>query len=132
MNKLTKEMKTTRDALCRIIRDRRTDLDDDVATFNDGVAALLAVLQVAVDNYNEATVNMREWLESTRESIQSYVDERSEKWQESDKAQEYQGWIEAYDVELDEFTLPDIEPVSLDDLEDYAETIEQLPEEVGG
>lgn len=132
MKALIKAQKTERDALLSILRDRMTDLQDDVATFNDGVAALLASLQVGVDNYNEASDSVKGWLESVRESIQEYVDDRSEKWQESDKAQEYQDWLEAYAVDLEDFNLPDIEPVSLDDLEDYAETIEQLPEEVGG
>lgn len=132
MKALIKAQKTERDALLSILRDRMTDLQDDVATFNDGVAALLANLQVGVDNYNEASDSVKGWLESVRESIQEYVDDRSEKWQESDKAQEYQDWLEAYAVDLEDFNLPDIEPVSLDDLEDYAETIEQLPEEVGG
>lgn len=132
MNKLTKENIKERDALCAILRDRRSDLEIGVEQFNAAIETGLQQLKELADGHNEAAQSVRDWLEGVVETMQSYFDDRSEKWQESDKASEYQGWMEEYEVSMDPWEVPEIEPVSLDDLEDYAEVVEQLREELAG
>jgi hypothetical protein len=65
--------------------------------------------------YNEAIQNLNSFIAETRDEMQMYFDERSDKWQESEKGTYYQDWIDNWDVEYDEVE-------SFDDVE--------LPEEI--
>lgn len=51
-----------------------------------------ADLQVAVDAYNSARVALYSFSGAIADDIEAYVDERSEAWHESDKAEAYEEW----------------------------------------
>ena len=55
-----------------------------------------------VVKYNEAIQNLNSFIFEIREEMQMYFDDKSEKWQESDKGFAYQEWIENWEVEFEE------------------------------
>lgn len=94
MKKLSKD-------LLKNIASTRDDVDAAHAAVAEalvGVNALLATLRDATEAYN-ATLN------EAAETVREYISERSEKWQESEKADAYNAWadeIESAAVECDE------------------------------
>lgn len=61
----------------------------------------LEVLTKGKDTLSDAITAMKEVLEKTIDRAQEYFDERSEKWQESEKGNAYQSWIDAMEEKLE-------------------------------
>jgi hypothetical protein len=66
------------------------------------------------------------------------VVDRSEKWRESDAAQRYSAWRDEFDHDFDEFSADQPDDLRVDqpdeisfDIDNVAELLEQLPEELG-
>lgn len=130
MRKLSKDSLKERDELCSKLREARSILDDAVAGFNAAKTAKWDKVEAAQEAYNAVLADAQSWKESVASDIQFYMDDRSETWQESEKAQEYEQWRSEFEHDLEEAALD--EPDDLDfDIEDAAESLEQLPEEVG-
>jgi hypothetical protein len=51
--------------------------------------------------YNDVVENLNNFIEDQRSQMQNYFDGRSEKWQESDKGDAYQNWIDAWEIVID-------------------------------
>lgn len=157
MKKLTREQLKSRDEIASKLRDRREDLDTVLTAYNAAHASAYSLLEAAIQQYNETmseawdaideeqtaynevVVEANELKAEIIAEIDGYVEERSEKWQEGDKAQAYASWREAFEEDTPESELqrPDEiaveEPQDLElDIEDAAEQIEQLQEEVEG
>ena len=89
-------------------------------------------VEEAVAEYNETLEPAREWVAGIMGDIDTYVSERSEKWQESDKAGEYEEWKSEFEgISLEDVSLDKPDELEFDE-EDHAELLEQLPEEVAG
>lgn len=132
MTKLSKSQLSERDTLTSELRDRRSDLDDAIESFNDKISALYADhVAPALEAYNEAVDAANQWRGDIACSIADYISDRSDKWQESDKGQAVESWRSEFDGELESAELVTPELLELD-LEDAAELIEQLPEECEG
>jgi hypothetical protein len=58
------------------------------------------------------------------------MDDRSEKWLESDKASEYESWREEFEDEIEEVTLEQPEELDTSDLEDLSEALGNRREEL--
>ena len=50
--------------------------------------------------YNEKLQEIHELRDEIREEMQTYFDEKSEKWQESDAGQDFQTWIESWEEDV--------------------------------
>ena len=55
----------------------------------------------AVGDYNNAIDELNEYLTEIAEEISTYIDGRSEAWQESDRAELYDTWMESFREEKD-------------------------------
>jgi hypothetical protein len=77
---------------------------------------------------NEVLSEGRSWRDNVVQEMQDYYDERSEKWQQSDKGQAHEAWKRQFDEEeLEDVELEKPEPLE-PDMADAAELLEQLPE----
>lgn len=98
----------------------------------------LKSVEQAIVAYNEALSTARSFCEETAAEIQEFIDGKSEKWQESEKANEYIFWKEAYEEFEQTF-----EDINLNDIKDYTgdldtssienagEALSQIADEVG-
>ena len=129
MKKLTKEQLKERDALVSRLRDRRSDLETVLETYNAAVETAWGLVESAQTDFNDVIAEASEWMSNISSDIDEYTSGRSEKWQESDKASLYSNWKDAFDADLEEaeFEKPDDFELNI---EDSAEVLEQLPEEV--
>lgn len=123
MKKLPKESlalielsRTNVETLHNELMDLETTVAEAIANYNDCVSRLTD----SIDAYNEA-------VNECAAEVENYISERSEKWQESEKAEEYSAWVEALQGATIEETFDEAERL------DVVDTLEipELPE-LGG
>lgn len=107
------------------------DLEMAVEAFNNGLEKLWnEQIVAAVDAYNEKLIAAREWAQGIADDAQNYIDEKSEKWQEGDKGQQVIAFAESWrEFSPEEIELDKPEELSLDDIEQHSEELDQLPED---
>ena len=127
MNKLDKAAIAERDAVCASLREKYSTLETAVDEFNFVLEQAWDKVDSALTAYNEAVGEANSWREGIAGDMQTYFDERSEKWQEGDKGQEYASWKQQFEEELQDADLPKPEKLELQ-IDDAAEILEQLPE----
>lgn len=99
MRKLTKEQLETRD------------------TLQQQLEAKHAEMEAAINAYNSVVEEVDTWRDAIVSAIESYVENRSEKWQEGEKAQAYDEWKSSFeDIDCDPIEVP--EALSLADCEE--------------
>jgi len=104
---------TEREAAVRSAWDRLTEAHDE--------------LTEEIQAYNGALLAVAAWRDEITLEMETYFDERSEKWQEGEAGTAYQEWMgEWQEAELDELEAPELpdEPEF-----PHADTIEALSEE---
>ena len=76
------------------------------------------LLEQAIENYNSVIREAKDLRDEIVAAVDDYTSERSEKWQESERAGEYESFKSQWeDLELEEVEIPDgTSPLMLDDL----------------
>lgn len=108
--KLSKSESAKRDELIGWMRDKLTELKAEVSDFNGKLDELKEPLQHAIDGYNEAVEAARAYCEEIAEERQGNFDDKSEKWQEGEKGEAAQEWLNEWqNIDLSEIVieLPD-------------------------
>src|SRR4051794_24670515 len=101
--KLKKSQLTERDKMLDKLRDAQSELVGAVDNFNDELDALRGGVLSALAEYNGVLLEVAAWRDSVTEDLRADLEERSEKWQESDAGQEASSWIDDLEnVDLDE------------------------------
>lgn len=71
-----------------------------------------------LEEYNKAIRSLNDFIADTKDEMQNYFDERTEKWQESDNGFLYQNWIDNWDIEFQEVnSFKEVEKHSESDLQ---------------
>lgn len=130
MKKLSKPHETERSEHVANLREAQTSLEAAVEAFNSGLEELAQPVADAVERYNEALANAREFCEGVASEMESYYDERSEKWQDGDAGSNYSAWKDAWDdaANADDIAVDMPEPIEMLDV-DHAETLDDLQPE---
>lgn len=116
MKRLSKAQQTTHETISAKLSGAREDLKGAVATFNDKVAALFAeIVQPEVDAFNAAQTEANEFLQEVHEEMESFYEERSDKWKEGDAGSAYEDWKSSWEMEIEELELE--EPPTYDEPE---------------
>lgn len=130
MKKLSKDDLKAREEVTGKLKTAFDELTEAVSRYNDIMATEWATVEEAQNNYNEAVSAAGAWCEGIVSQIDDYVSDKSEKWQEGEKAEAYENWKSAYDdVDCSESELSQPDELSVE-VENPAESIEGLPEEV--
>ena len=58
---------------------------------------LLTRMEAAKNDLQASFDEANAFVEETRDTMQSFFDEKSENWQEGDKGQQYQDWINSWE-----------------------------------
>lgn len=128
--KLSKEQLAERSALAESLRAAAQNITDAVDTYNQTVLEAQTPVQQALTAYNEVVEKAKVFANEVAEELQGEFDERSEKWQESDAGESFQGWITEWDnATLDEAEIDFPDEVESPPMEE-ADTLESLAEEV--
>jgi len=82
-----------------------------------------------LDSLNAKIREAGEWAEGLFSDMQSYYDERSDKWQEGDAGQSYDAWKSEYEsLDVDEVDIEFPEDLEVPGC-DVADNLESLPDE---
>jgi len=130
MKKISKDQIKRRDELQGKLQSLMADLETACEAYNEALREKWSAIDDALGEYNEAIGEVNEWQQEIASDIQSYMDDRSEKWLESDKAQEYESWREEFEDEIEEVKLEQPEELGTSDLEDLSEALGNRREEL--
>jgi hypothetical protein len=131
MRKIDKALLKERDEIIANIRTKREKLDAAIEAYNEAAAKAWGEVEDALRAYNETLDPAREWVAGITGDIDVYVSERSEKWQEGEKAEAYESWkgdYESADSSLEEVSIEQPDQIEAD-IEDHAQILYDLPEE---
>lgn len=131
MKKLSKAQQEEKDRLLAELRRTHEEVVMAVVELNEKVKEMWADVDGKVDDHNAVVEQANEFMQTVVESMQSYQDERSEKWQESDAASAFADWQGAWEDQLEELEL--LEPDLVDEPDDEASaSLEEKPDSVEG
>lgn len=127
--KLTKTELIQREKIAAALKTTGTALSEAVTIFNTTCEEAWKTVEAAQESYNEQVQMAQEFMVEVHDSHQNEFDEKSEKWQESDAGQAASGWLDEWEMDLDEEQLERPDPLGDPDLEAKT-TFEQLPDGV--
>lgn len=110
----------------------RGKIDQVVTIYNQQTEALRPPVEEAITGYNSILAKVRDFTSGIAARGREELDNKSEKWLESDTGQSAEEWTESWEtVELDDidFQWPDELTI---DLDDYLENLEDLPQAAEG
>lgn len=82
----------------------------------------VTILEAAAEKYNEAMQSLRAFRDEVVEQIETIFDEKSEKWQESDKGTAWSEW-------MDQWKNHDFDDITIEELWSEETAGEDLPTE---
>jgi uncharacterized coiled-coil protein SlyX len=125
--KLSKQQLAERTALAADLREKAKVLNAAIAAFNQAIEPLSRAVVEAQDDYNTTLEKVRALANGVTETAHDEFDARSERWRESDKGIQVRGWIEQWEMSLDDIDLEVPEPLTEVDPEEQALEIEGAP-----
>lgn len=125
---LTKLEKTEHAEHIAAIREAAMELSAAIAAYNDAMSMARDSLTEKLDAYNQVLTEAAEWRDDLTTPLGDEYDEKSERWQEGEAAQQASAMKDAWEsLDLDEITL-DLP----DDIEDpnpeHADNLENAPQ----
>ncbi len=131
MKSLTKDHLTKRDEIVAALRVAAEKVEAAISQFNANLEVAMAPVDAAVEEYNRVVEQAGELAVDVYFEAEADFCNRSEKWQDSEKGEEYQEWMDQWNnvsLELAEVGRPD--ELETPDLS-AADTLESLPQEPG-
>jgi hypothetical protein len=122
--KITKQQLAERGALAADLRKKAEALNIAIIAFNQTIQPVSQVVRDALEDYNGILEKARVLADSITEPAQRQFDEKSEKWQESDKGVHVRIWIEQWEMSLEDVDLDLPEPLTEIDPDEQAGVIE--------
>ena len=117
---ISKEQLTERAALAVALRAKGAALNAAILLFNQAIEPLSQAVRDALEDYNGILERARILTSGIVETAQAAFDAKSEKWQASDKGVQVRGWIEQWEMSLDDVDLELPEPLGEVDAEEPA------------
>jgi len=127
MKSLTREQIQTKLKLAQQLAEAGEDLQETIHRFNATLHIASAEIQALQGRFNELVQEAQGFVQSIHDEQETYRDDRSDRWNESDAGQTYEVWMDAWDASLEEIDLDlpeEIAEVPLDALE----ILRDLPE----
>lgn len=104
------------EAKLEVLKTSRGEVEDAIASYNDAVTQARAELLERVEQYNEVAEGLRSYITDIRDAKQEEFHNKSDKWQEGDRASAVSDWIDSIDTMID--AIEDAqEPDEVDELE---------------
>ena len=127
--KLTKADIAARDMIAAGLRARYAELESVLDEFNSARLSAWSSIEAAQNAYNDELEFAREWLALRMEEIEDFVQGKSEKWAEGERAASVEAFKSEFEsVDLEEIQIPQPDDLTLDEFADHADLLEQLPD----
>lgn len=115
------------------IADAKASIEEAKSKIENLIDELRSKIDEAISEANDARDDAYNALDDLASEAQTYYDERSEKWQESDAASQYTDWISAIETARDnigEEIAIDLEQIGLDQFDEIINALEEgtIPE----
>jgi hypothetical protein len=85
------------DACTRDLKDLGDELERAIDAYNAATVEPKAAVEAALEAYNSRLADLREIYAGHHADASEYQGERSEKWQEGEKGQQYGSWVDSLD-----------------------------------
>lgn len=129
MNRLSKQEIEDRDRRNKALRDALAEVNRQIDTFNAAMDEHWRAVEDAVSVYNEAVGEVNGWLSDIHSAQEAHYDEKSEKWQEGERGEAYQSWMQEFENEVEEAEVSKPDDVDAVEPGFGPDEIENLPEE---
>jgi hypothetical protein len=120
--KLTKEQSERIAELAGVAQEKGEALQQAIEEFNEKIEEMFAPVEQAVEAMNEVQSEIRSYVEEMVGDWRAEWEDKSDKWQESEKGTATSAWIDEWEqwAELDEISVEKPEPleVEIPDLDD--------------
>jgi hypothetical protein len=127
MLKLSKTALSERSTLMQRLAELHQQLDTAIEAYNAAMAEAWGAVQEALDAYNEVVQEAQAWVEDQTTQMDEYIAERSEKWVEGERGQQYEGWKQQYEsTQLEEIEIEQPETLDLPS-DDQSTLLDELP-----
>jgi uncharacterized coiled-coil DUF342 family protein len=120
MKKLTKAQVEARWRHMDALKASSETVEEAIDQYNQTMQEAWEKIEEAVSSYNEAIAQASEFKEE--------VYSEAQEWQESDKGQSYQEWIDEWEADLDEIEVEQPDELEVPDME-ASDSLENLPDE---
>jgi hypothetical protein len=111
------------------LRIKASGLAIAITDYNETMATVAPALRGALDSYNEAIEAARNFVNGIAEPAREEYDNKSEKWQESEKGVEAGRWISEWEeINLEDADIDLPEPLEEIDPLELAAEMEDLPD----
>jgi hypothetical protein len=128
MKKLSREQEAQRDKVCDKVLNAEEACALVIQRFNDEQRARWLEVVDALNALNESIEEHNDFIDEVSSLMDEFFTDKSEKWQESEKGQEYQEWKESWEgSKLEEVEIS--EPEELEAPEVESEALRELPSE---
>ena len=115
-------------AIVELLKSKANALDEVVVAANNAIENAVANVNTAIEAYNSALEDAQSFVDEVRDRLQTEHDDKSERWQESERASAAQAYISSFELSLDALDVVEVDAIDL--TFDHAEQVEGLPEEV--
>lgn len=131
MKKLSKDQKKRKEQLSKQLSEDHGVLQAAVERFNKVVEEQWAAVEDAQNQFNETLQAAKDFTEEIADAVDSYINEKSDKWQESEAAQNAMEWRDewsGFEADVEESALD--KPETYEVVDDPGDTLDGLREEV--
>jgi len=130
MKRISKDDAKRKDELGTQIARHENELQDAINKFNEAKREAWGPVQVAIEAYNDVIREVEGFCGDVWNEIDNYINERSEKWQESDAASAFGEWRDSWqEISGGEIELEEPEDVEIPESE-TADAFSNLENEV--
>jgi hypothetical protein len=127
--KLTKKQVAERNALAAGLRLKAARLAVAITDYNETLSTVAPAVRGAIDAYNEAIEAARTFVNEIAEPAREEYDDKSPRWQESEKGTEADRWINEWEaISLEDSDIEPAEPLDEIDPSELAGQMEDLPD----
>lgn len=129
--KLDKRDRKRRDEIVERLLASREKLEVAISDYNDAIEKAQTDLEEHIDDYNLILDDAIGLVDDVVSQAESDMEERSEKWQESDRGQAVQTWIDAIrEIDLEAIKIDFPDPIEMAEEElSHADQISDMPDE---
>lgn len=132
MRKLSKQQSEERDVIQSELQALYEEIDGAIAHHNDLIRKSHETIKQKVDQYNAWVIKARDFCNVVAADIRSYMEDKNDRWHESDKGVAYENWVaewEDAEASLSRQPAPD-EPEEFDEFDSEGlDTFSELAEE---
>lgn len=127
MNSLDKQKLTDKAKVVKSLRKSGEALTDAIEELNSAMRDAWTAVSAALDTYNANVEEVRTFRDGVLADMENYFEGRTAKWQASENGENFQSWMESWNINTEDVTVDEPSEIAEPDLS-LADIVEDLPE----